>query len=426
MLTALRLKNFKNFTDVELKLGPFTVLLGANAVGKSNLRDAFRFLHGIGRSYTLAEIMGEKWSDSGERQWRGIRGGTRESCSDLTKGFEFSVDFSLANPKLKRPQRARYHILVSIEPSNGQPVLSREKLNVGFGEAIFDSHPGVGDPLEQNEPNHLAVRLKKIGSQRKIGGKLLLLDMKSALCQIIEHRKLEDQDIKDEARRSLDVFESMRFLDLNPDAMRQPSIPGQTVLGDRGENLSSVLQAICADTDKKVTLLDWLRELTPMDATDFEFTPDAAGRILVMLVESSGRKISALSASDGTLRFLAMIAALIGPNPAKFYFFEEIDNGIHPTRLKLLVELIETQVKKTGIQVVTTTHSPDLLALLSPESLKNASLIYRLPGHGEARIKPILDIPTAKEVLEKQDIRRLLASGWFEDALAFTDDEPAP
>ena len=58
MITSIRLKNFKNFADETLRVGPFTLLVGANASGKSNIRDAFRFLSGIGRGYTLAEIFG--------------------------------------------------------------------------------------------------------------------------------------------------------------------------------------------------------------------------------------------------------------------------------------------------------------------------------------------------------------------------------
>ena len=58
MITSLRLVNFKNFADEMLRLGPFTVIVGANASCKSNIREAFRSLHGIGRSYTLAEILG--------------------------------------------------------------------------------------------------------------------------------------------------------------------------------------------------------------------------------------------------------------------------------------------------------------------------------------------------------------------------------
>lgn len=58
MLTALRLRNFKNFADETLRMGPFTVLVGANASGKSNIRDALRLLHGVGRGYWLADIIG--------------------------------------------------------------------------------------------------------------------------------------------------------------------------------------------------------------------------------------------------------------------------------------------------------------------------------------------------------------------------------
>jgi AAA15 family ATPase/GTPase len=58
MIHSLQLTNFKNFQATALSLGKFTLLVGTNASGKSNLRDAFRFLHGIERGYSLAEIFG--------------------------------------------------------------------------------------------------------------------------------------------------------------------------------------------------------------------------------------------------------------------------------------------------------------------------------------------------------------------------------
>ena len=72
MITSIRLVNFKNFIDETLRLGPFTMIVGTNASGKSNIRDAFRFLHGIGRGYTLTEIIGGKW------EWQPIRGAVHE------------------------------------------------------------------------------------------------------------------------------------------------------------------------------------------------------------------------------------------------------------------------------------------------------------------------------------------------------------
>ncbi len=77
MITSVRLEGFKNFRDATLELGSLTVIVGTNASGKSNIRDAFRFLHGMGRGYSLAEIIGEKYVEGGVLQWKGIRGGVR-------------------------------------------------------------------------------------------------------------------------------------------------------------------------------------------------------------------------------------------------------------------------------------------------------------------------------------------------------------
>ena len=63
-----------------------------------------------------------------------------------------------------------------------------------------------------------------------------------------------------------------------------------------------------------------------MDIVDFEFPADQIGRILLTTVESNGQRISAYSLSDGTLRFLAVLAAFLGPERARLYFFEELEN----------------------------------------------------------------------------------------------------
>ena len=78
MITSIRMVNFKNFVDETLRLGPFTVVVGTNASGKSNIRDAFRILHGIGRGYTLMEVVGGKWGTGGQREWAPIRGAANE------------------------------------------------------------------------------------------------------------------------------------------------------------------------------------------------------------------------------------------------------------------------------------------------------------------------------------------------------------
>lgn len=410
MFRQLDLTNFKNFRKVSLKLGGLTVLVGTNAAGKSNLRDAFRFVHGMSRGYSLAEIIGEKWVEGGSLQWKGIRGGTKETA------FHGSNMFTVTTSLSRLPSNIWHTILIDVGNQKKVPVVVFEYLLMN-GVMRYSSHP-TEDPIEQKGREFLFVRLPRGGNNRKMGKKLQFSASQPVLTQILESSEATPT-VRRAAQIVQEELQSMRFLDLAPEAMRLPSLPGQDILGDRGENLSSVLQAICTEKSKKAAILEWVRQLTPLDVHDFDFVSDQTGRILVTLVESGGQRTSAYSASDGTLRFLSMIAALFGPKPAKFYFFEEIDNGIHPTRLHLLLQLIEQRVKDAGIQVVATTHSPQLLGFLSKESREFASVVYRLEGEKEGRICRIMDIPAAKQVLETQNLGRLHESGWLENAVAF-------
>jgi predicted ATPase len=142
------------------------------------------------------------------------------------------------------------------------------------------------------------------------------------------------------------------------------------------------------------------------------------------LIERNTQKSTLGSASDGTLRFLGFLASFLGPETPSFYFFEELENGIHPTRLNLLIDLIENQVKNKNIQVVATTHSPQLLGRLSKEALEYASLVYRLPEGPDARIIRVLDVPHAKRLIKKQKLAHLFASGWFETTAHFMQPDP--
>jgi predicted ATPase len=418
MLKKIRLERFKNFKKAELTVGNLTILVGKNASGKSNIRDAFRFLHGISRGYSLAEIIGEKWIEGGVLQWRGIRGGTREVTFEGESTFALEAEFTIQDKNKVRD--AAYRIEINASTTDQEPQVVGERLFVsGKGEFIFDSHP-KSYPPQQEDPVHLNVRVRTV--KKGLNPAVSFLNSRPIISQFIEHRNVQPS-IQEIARLAISAFSSMRFLDLSPDAMRLPSLPGQTILGDRGENLSSVLQSISKDSKSKQALLQWIEELTPMDAKDFEFTADITGKILLTLVEENGQKISAYSASDSTLRFLAMIAALLGPQPADLYFFEELENGIHPTRLHLLLQLIERKVYGKSIQMVATTHSSQLLRLLSVESLKYASLTYRLENQPDARIIGILDIPDANRVIKEQNLARLHESAWLENIMEFQEDE---
>ena len=214
----------------------------------------------------------------------------------------------------------------------------------------------------------------------------------------------------------------MRFLELNAERMREPSLP-RSRLGDSGQNLSAELEAICAYPERKNLLESWLNELTPMDVSGFEFPRDPSGKVHLRILERNGSKISAYSASDGTVRFLALLAALLGPKPAGLYFFEEIDNGIHPNRLWLLLELIEMQTARHGIQVVTTTHSPGLLSWISDETFENTSIVYRDEHRSDGIIRPVADLYDLRELRKSHTLGALHTEGWLENAMSMRDGD---
>jgi predicted ATPase len=214
----------------------------------------------------------------------------------------------------------------------------------------------------------------------------------------------------------------MRFWEPSPDRMREPSFPGATVLGDFGDNLATALQEIRADAEQAETLASWVRELTPMDVEDFEFPLDPSGRVHLTIREKNDKRISAYSASEGTLRFLAVLTALLGKNPAGVYFFEEIDAGIHPARQWLVLALIEKQAAKRGIQVITTTHSPDMLTFVNDDTFEHLSAVCRLEDSHDAVIRSVAQLPNARDLRTSQGgLGRLLAENWMETALAFTE-----
>jgi predicted ATPase len=206
--------------------------------------------------------------------------------------------------------------------------------------------------------------------------------------------------------------------------MRQTSPPGLNVLDDNGRNLSSVLHDMCQDSQSKRNLVSWIDELMPAGAVDFEFPAEPTGKVLATLVEKNGQRITLASASEGTLRLLASVAAFLGPHRSSFYFFEGLEKSIHPTRLWMLLSLVENQVKNQNVQVVATTNSPQLLGLLSEESLEYAHLSYRLTDEPDARMIRMLDLPHARRLIKKQRLAHLFVTGWFESTVYYMQPDP--
>jgi len=238
---------FKGFERARADLGSFTVIVGTNASGKSNLRDAFRFLHGISRGYTLAEIVGEKWIEGGVLQWRGIRGGLREVAYNGSAHFTVRVGLRLSDQGSLHD--AHYQLKALVDPSGTVTVDSERLVIVSRNDAVFDSHPDKHAPAQPDQPHHLAVRLMKTGKSRKQGQSATLLSDRPALVQLAEGSEKVPAEVRLLCREARDALASMRFLDLVPDAMRMPSSPSW-VVGWPCRRVLSLRKVLNSDTGK--------------------------------------------------------------------------------------------------------------------------------------------------------------------------------
>ena len=399
MITSLRLQDFKNFRDETLSIGPFTVIVGANASGKSNIRDAFRFIHGIGKGYALAEIVG------GVGNWTGLRGAVNE-IARLGK-----TEFSL-HVRMKQHHDLQW-------PSSG--------IDVEYSIRVCGDEKSAFQVMEEKLEckSEIVKTIYEINQKDKAGW----FSRNQPILPQFLHRKHNDEASQDFgswqiARQTYEEFSQICFLNPSPDQMRKTSFPGVDHLGESGEDLPAALEKVCISQKRGPILSEWIRELTPMDVTGLSFRQNPLdGQTQLVIRERSGREISAYSASDGTLRFLAILAVLLDSEAAPICIIEEIENGIHPSRLHLLVDLIETQTKKKGISVIATTHSPNLLSTVGKKTFENTSVVFRLDDTDDAIIRPISDLPNVKNLRESQGLGRLLTGNWMETALAFTNDD---
>ena len=88
-----------------------------------------------------------------------------------------------------------------------------------------------------------------------------------------------------------------------------------------------------------------------------------------------------------------------------------------------MLDLIERQTAKGKIQVVATTHSPDVLNLINDTTFENAVVVYRDEDSADAVIRREAELPNARELRKSQGLGRLHAGGWMENILSFAEAE---
>lgn len=217
-----------------------------------------------------------------------------------------------------------------------------------------------------------------------------------------------DQDLVTKAQRE------MIFLDIHPAKMRDYQPEPASALGTSGQNISPVLAGL-AEEDRQ-DIIDWLAELTAPAVVDMAFDRTQLKEVMFFLVEDGGRRVSARSVSDGTLRFLGLLTALLTSKAGSIILLEEPDVGLHPSRIHLLARLLEQVTAEARIQVIATTHSSTLLSHLNPESLGNVVAIGR-DAAGDSMCGRLRELEHFSTLRDSRQLDHLVSTGWIERAL---------
>lgn len=384
MIKSFIFENFKSFERAELNIETLTTLIGTNSSGKSNAIEAIAILAMASTGMDLGTIL-----DGTKNTGTIVRGGSHGCARFKTSAFKLGclIDLDENNDLL-------YEMKVGV---NGHVVIDEEGLYLVKTNTLgpktnklFKTKPVEKERAEikvqykngrkGNDPDSICVRSSAI------------------LPQIINKiaRDTEDERVYvDLMERVVKHLKNIKILNPIPSEIRDYVRISDVELRMNCDNLSAVLNEMCKDRNSKEMLLDIVRSLPENDVIDIEFIETKIGDVIFALREKSYNSINRVDArqlSDGTLRCIAVLAAVLMSDPGSMVLIEEIDNGIHPARVYKLIEQLIKIGKKRQIDLVITTHNATLMDSYKKNELVGVSVVYRDKEKGGSKIISFVDI----------------------------------
>ncbi len=351
LIERLKLTNLLSFgpDSPALDLRPLNVLIGPNGSGKSNFIEAISLL-----SAAPTDITQPIDDGGGVRDWiwRGE-----------PKAWFAEIDADLASSDTDPALRYELSFL-----DRGQRFqLAGEKLqdrgtdnDSANGHGVYLARP-PRESVFRVEPDVHEAELFTADNQRQPRAEL---DVQKSLLALVDNPLVFPQ-----VCRVADAFKGIRIYrdwTFGPHApTRQPDLPSGILLDDAA-NLGLVLNVLNQDTKAKQRLLKTLRELYD-GISDLRVNIER-DTVNVYLREGD-MMISATRLSDGTIRYLCLLAILCHPEPPSLVCLEEPELGLHPDILPGLGELLLDASQRC--QLIVTTHSDILVDKLSdtPDSV---------------------------------------------------------
>jgi len=380
MLKKLILENWKSFQYAELPIDPLTVLIGTNASGKSNALDALDFLNRIAWDVEIHKAL------TGDRYFREIRGGLEWASFNDCKAFTLKALIQ------GEDETTDYLYSITIE------ITYRAQLR---NESLFKLKKTSGNAIEKvclfetDAPSESSISMLLKEKQQlpfgtdRLYSKLNWLILVSGL----------DEEIVGGIKVVLQTFRNIVILNPIPANMRNYS-PLDDRMEDDASNIAGLLAALPEKQKEQVesTLSAYARKLP---AGDFQkvwaekvgkFGSHAMIYCEELWKPGEPKLIDARVMSDGTLRFLGIVTALLTLPEGSQLVIEDVDSGLHPSRADLLIEMLGEIGEQRKIDILVTTHNAAMLDALGPEMVPFVAIAHRDPETGASKLTLLEEI----------------------------------
>ena len=387
MLHTLAVGNYRSINNLVMPLGQLNLITGANGSGKSNLYKALRLLAETARGGVVNALAREGGLDS--TLWAG-------------------------------PEKTSRRMLSGEVPVQGGPRSTAVRLRLGFagedfGYAVAFGLPESNSGEDQHTPSAFAldpeIKRESIWAGPYYRPASLLVDRQGPMVrqregrswQVVAQHVPSFDSLFDQIGNTPDCPEVFhlreqirrwRFYDhFRTDAQapaRQPQLGTRTpVLHHDGRDLAAALQTIREIGDREA-LDHAIEDAFPGSRLRIDFQ---SGSHFTLAFHQEGllRPLSATELSDGTLRYLLLVAALLTPRPPSLMVLNEPETSLHPDLLPALARLIVEASRHTQVWVVS--HASRLIAALEKHPECNAIVLDKQLGQTSIQGQGLLDEP---------------------------------
>lgn len=393
MITELRLRNWKSFSDATLFIDPITVIIGTNASGKSNIFDALKLLSALASPVDIMDIA------------KNVRGG----AEGIIRRGEQLCNLTITMEGDKSKEQLIFDVALALDEQRNvyikdeSLILNTTKKNL----VLFERKE-----LDEMNKSLVSVALYTEGKPRYQN-----FSAKTSVLSQIEYVNCVRR-IKDSVLAVVDNLKKIRMSNPIPERMRDFAPISKTIAED-----ASDLAGYLANLDEKSqastyeAILKYLKPLPDRDiksirADKIPMTDKAMLFCTEEWTANHTQEQSALGMSDGTLRFAGIIAMLITAEDKALILLEELDKGVHPSRAKDLVKMLKEIGKQKQLDIICTTHNATFVDELGPQMIPFISYIKRNDENG------CTDIHLLEE---NEQLARLMASKSVGDMMTNND-----